>query len=368
MTGAQVARRGADDAGVGRSVSQPFTDPLSAVLTDGAERARTRLRLAGALLFGSGAVTMAGVLFAPDPDASDHRALAVCAVVYAVVAAALVLWRRPPRAVLHAICPAGTLAATAAVAFAEPIGLTPSFYLWPMLVAAYFLDRREVVANLALATAACAVALTLWVDPGLRVAMFVAVLAIVGVASAVIVTLREQVLALVLRLRTLASYDSLTGALNRGAFEQRLDAELARARRSSTSLSLVIFDVDHFKRLNDSYGHAAGDAALRAIGDIVGSTMRRSDVFGRLGGEEFGMLLPDTGIAGAATVADKLRRRLAAPTDGRRQLTVSVGVAEVHSGASTARAMFDDADRALYAAKRAGRDRVMRSDELPAAA
>ena len=106
--------------------------------------------------------------------------------------------------------------------------------------------------------------------------------------------LREQVLALVLRLRTLASHDSLTGALNRGAFEQRLDAELARARRSQAPLSLVIFDVDHFKRLN--------------------------------------------------------------------------GVAEVHAGANTARAMFADAARALYAAKRAGRDRVMRSDELPAAA
>ena len=96
--------------------------------------------------------------------------------------------------------------------------------------------------------------------------------------------------------------------------------------------------------------------------------MRRSDVFGRLGGEEFGLLLPDTGIAGAATVADKLRRRLAAPTAGRQSLTVSFGVAEVHAGADTARAMFADADRALYAAKRAGRDRVMRSDELPTAA
>ena len=126
----------------------------------------------------------------------------------------------------------------------------------------------------------------------------------------------------------------------------------------------MVFDVDHFKRLNDSFGHAAGDAALRGIGDVVASGMRRSDVFGRLGGEEFGLLLPDTDIAGAATVADKLRRRLAAPTAGRSALTVSFGVAQVHAGSSTARAMFADADRALYAAKRAGRDRVIRSDEI----
>jgi diguanylate cyclase (GGDEF)-like protein len=176
------------------------------------------------------------------------------------------------------------------------------------------------------------------------------------------------VLALVLRLRTLASHDSLTGALTRGALEQRLDAELARSRRGATPLSLVIFDVDHFKALNDSFGHAAGDAALRGIGDVVAAGRRRSDVFGRLGGEEFGLLLPDTDIAGAASVADKLRRCLGAPTASRHPLTVSFGVAEVHSGASSVNAMFADADRALYAAKRAGRDRVIRSDELPAVA
>ena len=201
-----------------------------------------------------------------------------------------------------------------------------------MLVAAYFLGRREVAANFAFAAAACAVALVLWVEPVLRLAMFMAVVAVVGVVTVVVVVLREPVLALVHGRRGLPSHDSLTGALNRGAFEQRLDAELARARRS----------------------------------DIVAAGMRRSDVFGRLGGEEFGLLLPDTGIEGAATVADKLRCRLAAPTAGRRPLTVSFGVAEVRAGASTALAMFDDADRALYAAKRGGRDRVMRSDELVA--
>jgi diguanylate cyclase (GGDEF)-like protein len=351
---------------VGPSAPEPFTDPLSAVLPDGGERARKRLRLAGALLFAAGALTMAAVLAAPDPDASDHPALTACAVAYALAAAVLMLWRRPPRAVLHAICPAGTIAATAAVAFAEPIGLTPIFYLWPMLVAAYFLDRREVAANLAFVAASCGLALALWTEPVLRLAMFMAVLAIVGVVTVVVAVLREQVLALVLRLRTLASHDSLTGALNRGAFEQRLDAELARASRTDTTLSLVIFDVDHFKRLNDSFGHAAGDAALRGIGDTVASAMRRSDVFGRLGGEEFGLLLPDTEIAGAATVADMLRRRLASPAPGRHALTVSFGVSQVHAGASTAGAMLADADGALYAAKRAGRDCVMRSDELAA--
>ena len=349
---------------MGSSVPERFSEPLSAAMPDGAQRARTRLRLGGALLFGAGAVTMAAVLTAPDPDASDHAALTACAAAYALVAAVLTLWRRPPAAVLHAICPLGTLAATAAVAFAEPIGLTPIYYLWPMLLAAYFLGRHEVAANFAFAAAACGLAFVLWAEPVLRVAMFVAVLSIVGVATAVVVVLREQVLALVLRLRTLASHDSLTGALNRGAFEQRVEAELARAQRTSAAVSLVVFDVDHFKRINDSFGHAAGDAALRLIGSAVKDSMRRSDVFGRLGGEEFALMLPDTDLGGAAVVADKLRRRLSAPNASRPSLTVSFGVAQAAPGASGSRAMRDEADRALYAAKRAGRDRVVRSDEL----
>jgi diguanylate cyclase (GGDEF)-like protein len=167
----------------------------------------------------------------------------------------------------------------------------------------------------------------------------------------------------VMRLRVMASHDSLTGALNRGAFEQRLDAELARAQRSGTALALVVFDVDHFKSINDRFGHAAGDDALREIGDAVSGGMRRSDVFGRLGGEEFALLLPDTDMAGAAVVADKLRHGLARRAAGAPELTVSFGVAEVHGGCADAREMFDEADRALYAAKRAGRDRVVRSDE-----
>jgi hypothetical protein len=247
-------------------------------MPEGGARARVRLRLAGALLFGAGSVTLAAVLAAPDPDVSDHRALGVCALAYGLLAALLLFWRRPPAAVLHAICPAGTIAATAAVALSEPVGLTPIFYLWPMLVAAYFLGRREVAVNLVFVAGACALALALWVDPVLRLAMFLAVLAIVGVVTAVVVVLREQVLALVMRLRTLASHDSLTGALNRGAFEQRLDAELARSQRADAPLALVVFDVDHFKSINDRFGHAVGDEVLRVFGQVVCASTRADDI------------------------------------------------------------------------------------------
>src|SRR4051794_25889552 len=97
------------NASVGTSVPERISDPLSSAMPDGGTRARTRLRLAGALLFGAGAVTLAGVLAAPDPDTSDHPALLWCAAVYAALALLLLTWRRPPAAVLHAICPGGTI-------------------------------------------------------------------------------------------------------------------------------------------------------------------------------------------------------------------------------------------------------------------
>jgi diguanylate cyclase (GGDEF)-like protein len=342
----------ADEAAVRGRPSTGFTDPLSAGYPDADARARLRLRLAGALLFASGALTMGAVLAAPDPDTSDHPALTVCAVVYALVATVLVLWRRPPAAVLHAICPLGTIGTTAAVAFAEPLGLTPIFYLWPAIVAAYFFGRREVAVNYAFLGAACGLSLVLWCDPVLRLATFMAVMGIVGVVTLVIAGLREHVLALVVRLGALASRDSLTGALNRGAFEQRLNAELARAQRAATRVSLVVLDVDHFKRINDTDGHAAGDEALRAVGAAVLGAVRRSDVFGRLGGDEFAVVLPDTDADGAMVVAGKLRERMG-------ELSASFGVAEAGANRHSARTLLAEADRALYEAKRAGRDRVV---------
>jgi diguanylate cyclase (GGDEF)-like protein len=345
-------------------VAHRISDPLSAGEPDGGDRARARLRLAGALLFGAGALTLGSVLLVPDPDPSDHVPLAACAALYAVAALALALWRSPPASVLHAICPLGTVATTAALAVAEPMGLVPIFYMWPVLVAAYFLPWREVAANFAFSAVTCALALTLWVTPGLRLATFIVVIAMVGVVTAVILSLRSQVLRLVRRLADLATHDFLTGALNRGAFEQRLEAELARTGRAGSPCSLVVLDVDRFKRINDSSGHAAGDQALRDLARVVEVAKRRSDVFGRIGGEEFAIMLPDTDLDGASTFAGHLRMRLAEPESTAGGMTVSLGVTDVPTGGPTVREMLHSADRALYAAKRAGRDRVVRADEL----
>jgi diguanylate cyclase (GGDEF)-like protein len=344
--------------------SERISDPLSAGEPDGTARARSRMRAAGSILFGAGALMLGGVLLAPDPDPSDHRNLALCAIAYAVVALVLAAWRRPPDAVLRAICPLGTLATTVALAFAEPMGLVPIFYTWPMLVAAYFLPHREIAANFAFAAAACAAGLYLWVEPELRVATLMVVVAMAGVVTAVILSLRGQVRRLVTRLGDLATQDFLTGALNRGGFEQRLDTELARSRRAGTSCGLVVLDVDHFKRVNDSFGHAAGDQVLRDLASVVEAAKRRSDVFGRIGGEEFAVILPDTDADGAATFAGHLRMRLSEPGATERPMTLSLGVTDDATAGGTVREMLHSADRALYAAKRAGRDRVVRAADL----
>jgi diguanylate cyclase (GGDEF)-like protein len=189
--------------------------------------------------------------------------------------------------------------------------------------------------------------------------MFMAVGLVCGVVTAVVLSLRDNVHRLVTQLRDLATTDSLTGALNRGAFEQRLEAELARTERMAAPCALVVLDIDHFKRINDTLGHAAGDSALRMLAAAVAAAKRRSDVFGRIGGEEFAVVLPDTGLPGATMFAEKLRESLA---ETMGDVTVSFGVTDARTAGRTVRGMLHSADVALYTAKRAGRDRVATAD------
>lgn len=161
--------------------------------------------------------------------------------------------------------------------------------------------------------------------------------------------------------------DALTGAHNREHFDTQLRAELSYARRHNTDVSLVIFDADHFKKVNDTYGHQVGDAVLMQIANVVRSTVRSEDVFARYGGEEFALVLRGIDIEGCGAVADRLRERIAAlkiQTDrGLLSVTVSAGCTSLNTTAEkTPEGMIAVADKRLYAAKHAGRNRVMTSD------
>lgn len=169
------------------------------------------------------------------------------------------------------------------------------------------------------------------------------------------------------RLADLATTDPLTGLLNHGAFHQRLVEEIERAACSSNPLSLALLDLDHFKQVNDRFGHRAGDDALRAVADLVQGHARAVDAVGRVGGEELAWLMPDADVSGAQSAAERLRAAIAAATiPAVASVTASIGVAQLYAGQSGA-SLFDDADGALYAAKGAGRNRVEASTAAPCA-
>jgi diguanylate cyclase (GGDEF)-like protein len=167
------------------------------------------------------------------------------------------------------------------------------------------------------------------------------------------------------RMRALSAHDSLTGMLNHRAIHERLAEEIERARRYKHPLSVVICDLDHFKRVNDGYGHMAGDAVLRHAAQVMRRHLRSTDAFGRYGGEEFLAVLPENDLEAGRHAAERLRSALAGhrvelPGDEVVAVTGSFGVAASDEVAdpTTADALVALADTRLYEAKRAGRNRV----------
>jgi diguanylate cyclase (GGDEF)-like protein len=157
-----------------------------------------------------------------------------------------------------------------------------------------------------------------------------------------------------------AATDALTGLPNSRALRETLKHLVALSGRTVSPLSAILFDLDHFKRVNDTWGHERGDDALAAVGEILTSTVRASDYAGRYGGEEFLVLLPDTDRDGAVNVAEKLRQAIANATvpGVDRPLSASFGVASLPADGGEGDALVRLAERALHAAKTAGRNRV----------
>jgi len=167
-------------------------------------------------------------------------------------------------------------------------------------------------------------------------------------------------------LRVQATHDSLTGLWNRASILETLDKELARAQREGHPLAMLMIDVDHFKLVNDTHGHQAGDAMLREVARRIRSTIRRYDTAGRYGGEEFVVVLPATDLAGGMTQAERIRQTIAgegvAASGKLVEVTCSIGVCSwPASGPGDAPLLIHGADEALYQAKRSGRNRVSAS-------
>jgi diguanylate cyclase (GGDEF)-like protein len=161
----------------------------------------------------------------------------------------------------------------------------------------------------------------------------------------------------------LMTVDGLTQIYNRRYFDEVLERELNRSKRYARTLSLVVFDIDHFKQINDTHGHLAGDAVLRQLAGLVRGKLRREDVFARTGGEEFGILLPEITLSGARTTAEKVRRIVETMQvnleKGPIRCTISLGVTATDETEISPKDLYAKADANLYAAKNGGRNRVI---------
>ena len=174
---------------------------------------------------------------------------------------------------------------------------------------------------------------------------------------------------LLTRLVESSTRDALTGAFNRAFFQDRLDAEVAYAQRHGTKVAILVIDIDHFKAVNDTHGHAAGDAVLRAVAREMGRTLRVEDVLARYGGEEFAILARAATRLDAYRMAERVRTAITAlrvpfPGGAQASVTISIGIARLleRPEASTPEELLKLADDRLYKAKAAGRNTISMSD------
>ena len=196
--------------------------------------------------------------------------------------------------------------------------------------------------------------------PLMREREVVAVCVTISDVTAVSIVQREREEA-VAKLQEYADRDGLTGIANRRYFEARLRDEYTRWQRYGGDLSVLLFDLDHFKRINDQFGHVVGDTVLRVMAQRVAEVVRVQDTFGRFGGEEFALLLPCTPLEDAMQVAEKIRQCIGdTPVDvqgAKVPVTASVGGACARTGVPAYEVLINEADAALYSAKRQGRNR-----------
>jgi diguanylate cyclase (GGDEF)-like protein/putative nucleotidyltransferase with HDIG domain len=329
-----------------------------------------RWRALGALFIAGGVMAAITLLLPVDPGLERLPIGLVCLV--AVITGVLLIWRAEQLPAselwLGVVLAFGTVEITLAVIFSRSIPSPYSLiYVWVGFDGFFFLGRRAAFANLAFVGVNYALAMVFTPVQGHaqlgRWLLLIGTVAVIGVLADI---LRSRSDVLIATLSEVARTDSLTGLLNRRGFEERLSDELARADRSGAPVSLVVGDLDHFKLVNDRFGHAGGDDALRRFSQLVIQSKRSIDGAARIGGEEFALVLPDTDAPGAHVVAERLRRLVRdSMVDYGLPVSVSLGVATYPRHGQTSDELLRRADQAMYLAKRLGRDRsVIYSTEV----
>jgi len=345
----------------GRGSDPSAASSVPGVAPDAAVAARV-----GGVLFAVGGLVAFLVVLAPHPPQVNVTGFVVVGIMAELGGLALYLLagRVSKRAIQIAIA-VGTVLITSCIAMSgESRGASVSdnemLYLWVALFSAYFFTVRQALTLVAWAAVCYAATLWFYSPHDIIVTRWIETVFTLVIATMLIVLLKSRVQGLLNRLADAARTDPLTDLHNRRGFEESIEIEIERARRGGHSLTLLVADLDHFKRVNDRLGHAAGDAALTEIGRILREGKRQIDYAARTGGEEFALILPETTEEEAYVVAERLRVAVQKSfADGLVPLTFSFGLAGYPHHGATPDALLRVADRALYAAKELGRNRTV---------
>lgn len=274
-----------------------------------------------------------------------------------ILAILLVRGSRLPTLALAALGPLGAAMIGAAVATSPGPGDGALLYIWPVIWVAYFFGRIGTVLIVAWVGIVHAVALIALPEASSFLDRWFDVVVPIGVVGAVVHALARRNEELIAAALAEARIDELTGLLNRRGFDERAPAEIARAMRDNTAIAAVSFDIDYFKRINDEWGHEAGDRVLIRLGEVFRAQSRETDIAARMGGEEFTVLLWGSDRDAARGYAERVRSAFASADLAVGPLTISAGVACDTPPVLELERLLHEADTALYAAKSAGRDR-----------
>jgi diguanylate cyclase (GGDEF)-like protein len=314
--------------------------------------------------------TLLGAVEAVLPGGQSLSLVPVIAA-FAVCALTVTIGPRMRRNALAVLGPIGAAIIGLALAQTHGYGDGAVLYMWPVLWMAYFYGNRGTVFIVFWIAAVHAMVLLALPSGQGNPDRWLDVTVSVLVVAVVVRRLAARNERMVAHLTAEARIDPLTGVLNRRGLDERLESELRRAARDRSWLAVALFDLDHFKAINDEHGHETGDRVLRWLGAVLREQVRGVDIVARAGGEEFIVVLPGEDLPAAHAFAERVRIALADTGPGRRaRHGIADGLTLTVSGGVTAavappdgQSLIEAADRAMYRAKRAGRNRVLAAGE-----